>query len=71
MTNYARMHRLAITPWERYGQAAAPSIAALLDREETRRSRPPGRALDLGCLQGFDAEQRHAEGVGCFCASQP
>jgi cyclopropane fatty-acyl-phospholipid synthase-like methyltransferase len=52
MTNYARMYRFGITPWERYGKAAAASIAALLDREETERSRPLGRALDLGCGRG-------------------
>jgi SAM-dependent methyltransferase len=46
------MYRLGFTPWERYGQAAAASIAALLDREETERSRPFGRALDLGCGRG-------------------
>jgi hypothetical protein len=42
MTNYARMRRLGITPWERYGQATAASIAARLDREEADRSRPLG-----------------------------
>jgi SAM-dependent methyltransferase len=52
MTNYFRMYRLGITPWERYGRAAAASIAALLDREEADRSRPFGRALDLGCGRG-------------------
>jgi SAM-dependent methyltransferase len=52
MTNYARMYRFGITPWERYGAAAAASIAALLDREETERSRLLGRALDLGCGRG-------------------
>ncbi len=52
MTRYARMYRLGIRPWERYGTAAAVSIAALLDREETERSRPLGRALDLGCGRG-------------------
>ena len=49
MTNYARMYRFGVTPWERYATAAAASIAARLDREETGRSRPLGRALDLGC----------------------
>jgi SAM-dependent methyltransferase len=49
MTNYARMYRFGITPWERYRTVAAASIAALLDREEAERSRPLGRALDLGC----------------------
>ena len=52
MTNYARMYRFGITPWERYRTAAAASITALLDREETERSRPLGRALDLGCGRG-------------------
>jgi len=52
MTNYARMYRFGITPWERYGPAAAASITGLLDREETGRTRPPGRALDLGCGRG-------------------
>jgi SAM-dependent methyltransferase len=46
------MYRLGYTPWERYGSAAAGSIAARLDREEAERSRPLGRALDLGCGRG-------------------
>ena len=53
MTNYARMYRFGITPWERYATAAAASIAARLDREETGRPRPLGRALDLGCGRGL------------------
>ena len=52
MTNYARMYRFGITPWERFGKAAGAGIAALLDREEADRSRPLGRALDLGCGRG-------------------
>ena len=40
MTNYARMYRFGITPWERYATAAASSIAVRLDREETGRSVP-------------------------------
>jgi SAM-dependent methyltransferase len=52
MTNYARMYRFGITPWERYRTAAAASITTLLDGEETERSRPLGRALDLGCGRG-------------------
>jgi SAM-dependent methyltransferase len=52
MTKYALFYRFGVTPWERYGSAAAASIAALLDREETDRSRPLGRALDLGCGRG-------------------
>ncbi len=52
MTGYALGYRLGFTPWERYGPAAAASIAALLDREEAERTRPLGRALDLGCGRG-------------------
>jgi SAM-dependent methyltransferase len=52
MTNYARMYRLGMTPWEKYGTAAAASISAMLSREESDRSRPLGRALDLGCGRG-------------------
>lgn len=52
MTNYARMYRLGMTPWEKYGSAAAASISAVLDREEDDRYRPLGRALDLGCGRG-------------------
>jgi SAM-dependent methyltransferase len=67
MANYARMYRFGITPWERYGAAAAASIAALLDREETERSPTLGRALDLGCGRGqFTPElaRRGWEAVG-------
>lgn len=46
------MYRFGIRPWERYGAAAAVSIATLLDREEADRARPLGRALDLGCGRG-------------------
>src|ERR1700751_4077162 len=52
-TNYARLYLFGFTPWERYATAAAASIAARLDREEAERSRPLGRALDLGCGRGL------------------
>jgi SAM-dependent methyltransferase len=67
MTNYARMYRFGVTPWERYGKAAAASIAALLDREESERTRPLGRALDLGCGRGQytpELSRRGWEAVG-------
>jgi len=67
MTSYARLYRLGITPWERYSKAAAGSIAALFDREEAERSRPLGRALDLGCGRGQYTEElarRGWESVG-------
>ncbi len=52
MMLYAAMYRVGLTPWERYGRVAAASIGALLDREEAERSRPLGRAIDLGCGRG-------------------
>ena len=67
MTNYARMYRFGFTPWERYGTAATASISALLDREEIERSRPLGRALDLGCGRGHytpELARRGWEAVG-------
>ena len=67
MTNYARLYRFGITAWERYATAAAASIAALLDREDRERSRPLGRALDLGCGRGQytpDLARRGWEAVG-------
>ena len=67
MTNYARLYRFGFTPWERYATAAAASIAARLDREEAERSRPLGRALDLGCGRGLytpELARRGWEAVG-------
>ena len=52
MWRYAFAYRFGRAPWERYGEAAHASIEALLDREEAERSRPLGRALDLGCGRG-------------------
>ena len=45
MTNYARMYRLGMTPWEKYGTTAAVSIAA----GEQVRWLPRRQGLDL-CL---------------------
>jgi SAM-dependent methyltransferase len=66
-TGYALAYRLGFTPWERYGRAAAASIALLMDREEADRSRPLGRALDLGCGRGLQTRElarRGWEAVG-------
>lgn len=52
MRRYALAYRVGLAPWERYATAAQASIGALLDREEAERSRPLGRALDLGCGRG-------------------
>jgi SAM-dependent methyltransferase len=67
VTNYARMYRFGFTPWERYATAAAAGISALLDREETGRARPLGRALDFGCGRGrytSELARRGWEAVG-------
>ena len=67
MRRYAFAYRLGITPWERYGVAAAPSIAAVLNREEAERSGPVGRALDRGCGGGkytSDLARRGGAAVG-------
>ena len=64
---YSFMYRVGITPWERYRTAAAASIGAVLDREEAERSRPLGRAIDLGCGRGLythELARRGWEAVG-------
>jgi len=49
---YGLAYRVGFAPWERAGLAAGEHFARLLDREERDRSRPLGRALDLGCGRG-------------------
>ncbi len=61
-TGYALAYRLGFTPWERAGNAAAASFDALLDREEVERSRPIGRALDLGCGRGLHTHELATRG---------
>jgi hypothetical protein len=64
MTNYARMYRFGITPWERYRTVAAARISALRDREETERSRP-SRPCARPRLRSRSVHPRaRAEGVG-------
>src|SRR5689334_2639671 len=62
MAKYALMYRFGVRPWERYATVAAASIAAQLDREESERSRPLGRALDLGCGRGLYTRERARRG---------
>jgi hypothetical protein len=52
MTDYARMYRLGLTPWERYGPAAGTQLRSWLGRETRGRPNGPGRALDIGCGRG-------------------
>jgi SAM-dependent methyltransferase len=61
-TGYALAYRLGITPWERAGKVAEASGDVLLDREEAERSRPLGRALDLGCGRGLYTHKLAARG---------
>lgn len=49
---YGLAYRLGYRPWEGYRQAVATSVDTLLDREESDRTLPLGRALDLGCGRG-------------------
>jgi SAM-dependent methyltransferase len=49
---YQLAYRLGLTPWERAGREAATQFTGLLAREEAGRTRPWGRALDLGCGTG-------------------
>jgi SAM-dependent methyltransferase len=70
---YALAYRFGIVPWERYGRFAAARIGALLDREAAERSRPLGRALDLGCGRGpitREVAQRGWDVVGIDNAPQ-
>ena len=66
-TGYALAYRFGITPWERAGEVAKAGFNSLLDREEGERSRPFGRALDLGCGRGLHTHEladRGWEAVG-------
>lgn len=67
MTKYTGLYRFGFTPWERYGTAASASIASLLDREETERANPLGRALDLDAAEAStppELARRGWEAVG-------
>jgi SAM-dependent methyltransferase len=59
---YQVAYRLGVTPWERAGEGGALQLGLLLDREEAERSRPPGRALDLGCGTGNHTRELAARG---------
>ncbi len=52
---YRIAYGLGFTPWERAAThpPAAAQIARLLNREQSERSTPYGKALDLGCGTGY------------------
>jgi len=67
MDRYAFAYRVGFTPWERHATATRASTGAILDREETERPRPLGRAIDLGCGRGLytvELARRGWEAVG-------
>ncbi len=45
-------YRLGLTPWERAAEEGQDQLNALLDKVETDRTQPLGRALDIGCGTG-------------------
>ena len=45
-------YRLGFTPWERAAEQGQEQLGALLDKIETDRTPPFGRALDIGCGTG-------------------
>jgi SAM-dependent methyltransferase len=59
---YALAYRFGITPWEAAVSPAEDAFSRLLDREELGRSRPFGRALDLGCGTGSHTRQLQERG---------
>jgi SAM-dependent methyltransferase len=50
---YQLAYRVGVTPWENAGRGGAEQLTGLLEREEAGRTRPLGRALDLGCGTGL------------------
>jgi SAM-dependent methyltransferase len=53
---YRIAYWIGFTPWERMSSLPIyDQVTALLDREESERKRPFGKALDLGCGSGFSA----------------
>jgi SAM-dependent methyltransferase len=51
---YKLSYAIGFTPWESAAthRPAAEQVAALFDREQSERTQPYGRALDLGCGTG-------------------
>ena len=45
-------YRLGLTPWEGAAERGQDQLTALLDKIESDRTQPLGRALDIGCGTG-------------------
>lgn len=52
---YSLAYAVGFKPWEDASRKEAQRIAAMFDREETGRTPPYGKALDLGCGTGMHA----------------
>jgi SAM-dependent methyltransferase len=53
---YRIAYWIGFTPWERMNSLPIYSqLTALIDREESERTQPFGKVLDLGCGTGFSA----------------
>jgi SAM-dependent methyltransferase len=53
---YRVAYSIGFTPWERMNSLPIyAQLTALFDREENERKQPFGKALDLGCGNGFSA----------------
>jgi SAM-dependent methyltransferase len=70
---YQLAYLVGATPWERAGREASAQFTQLLAREEAGRSRPWGRALDLGCGTGIhttELAERGWDAVGIDAVSR-
>jgi SAM-dependent methyltransferase len=55
-------YRLGLTPWERAAEEGQEQLDALLDKIQSDRTAPLGRALDIGCGTGKHTHDLAARG---------